>query len=186
MPHRLKAAPVALILLSGAALAQDDPRTVGVSVAGTVVEVPVEVAAEACGIDAGTLLAEWEGMGADISTMARTSVTADATDLSPEVAADTPMDATRDGVTVADGADATADAGGEEAPDVASDGVTGSQGDVGGVAADAGAGAAAGAAAGEDEAAGMATPTEGTALAKAAVCEVGQATADELGIVAGG
>jgi hypothetical protein len=110
MPYRFAAGPAVLVLLGGPALAQDDPQTVGVSVAGTVVEVPVEVAARACGVDAGTLLAEWEDLDTEMSTMADTTVAADATDLAPEVAADTALDATIDGVTPADGADATHEA----------------------------------------------------------------------------
>ncbi|HVG48684.1 MAG TPA: hypothetical protein VM899_11185 [Rubellimicrobium sp.] len=121
MVHRIVVAPLALLALSGGALAQDNPRTVGIGVEGTVVEVPVEIAAQACGIDAETLLAEWEGLGAELSTMADTSVQADATDLAPEVAVDTPMDSAIDGVTVTDGADAVAEASGAAAPDVASD-----------------------------------------------------------------
>ena len=62
---------------------QDDPQTVGISVAGTVVEVAVDVAAEACGVDQETLLADWEALGTVMSTMADTKVAADATDLAP-------------------------------------------------------------------------------------------------------
>lgn len=164
MPTGFKAAaPAALILLAGAAVAQDDPQTVGVSVAGSVVEVPVDVAAEACGVDAGTLLAEWETLGTELSTMADTTVAADATDISPDVAADTAMDAAIDGETPTDGADATHQADGAAAADVASD-----------------------AEAGAAEAGGPGTPTEGTGLAKAAVCEVSQETADAMGIAAPG
>ena len=121
MSHRIAVAPLALLALSGAALAQDNPRTVGVGVDGTVVEVPVELAAQACGIDAERLLAEWEALGTELSTMADTSVQADATDLAPEVAVDTPMDSSIDGLTVTDGADATSSAEGGAAQDVASD-----------------------------------------------------------------
>jgi len=121
MAHRLAGAPLALLVLSGAAMAQDNPRTVGVSVDGAVVEVPVELAAQACGMDEETLLAEWDALGTELSTMADTSVQADATDLAPEVAADTPMDSAIDGQTVTDGADATGEADGSPAQDVASD-----------------------------------------------------------------
>ncbi|WP_246849682.1 hypothetical protein [Rubellimicrobium arenae] len=121
MSYRIAVAPLALLALSSAAWAQDDPQTVGVSVDGTVVEIPVEQAAQACGVDAETLLAEWNALGTEISTMADTSVQADATDLAPEVAVDTPMDAAIDGQTVTDGADATSEADGSAAQDVASD-----------------------------------------------------------------
>ena len=128
MSHRIAAAPLALLALTGAALAQDDPRTVGVAVEGTVVEIPVDLAAQACGLDAGTLLAEWDALGSELSTMADTSVQADATDLAPEVAVDTPMDSAIDGQTVADGADATHGADGGAAQDLASDVDTGTEG----------------------------------------------------------
>ncbi len=231
MPHRIAAGPVAtavaLVLLPAAAPAQDNPRTVGVSVDGIVVEVPADVAAQACGVDAETLLAQWEGLGTELQTMADTSVAADATDLAPEVAGDTQMDSVLDGQTVADGADATHEADGEAATDLASDvsaGAAGGAADAAGAAAtptastqdtepgaepavpadgsmDAGVEAAAGAA-GDDPATadaatteevaaagtgqgatdGPGTPTEGTLLSKAAVCEVSRETADGLGI----
>lgn len=201
MPLRLlPCAPAALLILSGAALAQDDPRTVGVSVDGDVVEVPVDLAARACGVDAETLLAEWEALGTDLSTMADTSVQADATDLAPEVAVDTPMDSAIDGQTVADGADATHGTGGEAAPDVASDatvsGVTPTAAealpeegtmDAGTEATADAATEAEVAAAGTGEAAGgPATPTAGTTLSKSAVCEVSGDAADSLGIAVPG
>lgn len=220
MSYRIAAA---LMLLPGAALAQDDPRTVGVSVNGTLVEVPAEQAAAACGVDAETLLAEWAQIGTEQATMANTSVAADATDLAPEVAADTPLDAAIDGESVADGADAThGTSGGASgtATDVASD--AGEAGDADGPAAtasaagegaaaasaDAGAGPEATAEPGSQEAAagtgagtgagtatadagtaaegGPATPTEGTTLSKAAVCEVSEDTAAEHGIPTSG
>ena len=225
------AAPLTLIVLSGGALAQDNPQTVGVSVEGTVVEIPVDLAAQACGIDAETLLAEWDALGTEIGTMAETSVQADATDLAPEVAVDTPMDSAIDGETVADGADSTHGTDGEAAQDIASDVNAGSGGDmadVSGVAAvsdvqataadtepgavlevpmdgsmDAGvevtaqsgatgddpatadvatASEAASAGTAQEATGGPATPTEGTTLSKAAVCQVSEETADALGI----
>ncbi len=81
----------ALLLGPSAALAQDEPATVGVSVSGVVVEAPVEAAAIACGVDAKTLLAEWEQIGTELSTIANTAVRADTIDLAPGVAAGTPM-----------------------------------------------------------------------------------------------
>lgn len=246
MSHRLAAAPLALIVLSGAALAQDDPQTVGVSVDGAVVEVPVDLAAEACGLDAETLLAEWGALDTELTTMADTSVGVDATDLAPEVAVDTPMDSVLDGESVADGADATHEVDGDSAPDMASDvnaaeGATGADtaeaegsaevaaGDAGdavstastedtqpgsepevpadgsmdaGVEVTADAGGATGddpatadAATSEEVAAGAleqeatggpATPTEGTTLSKAAVCEVSREKAEPLGIAVPG
>lgn len=104
MSYQLAAA---LVLLPGAVLAQDDPRTVGVSVDGVVIEAPVEVAAEACGVDAETLLAEWAQLDTEQSTMAETSVAADATDLAPGVAAGTPMDAGAEGGAGADRSEAS-------------------------------------------------------------------------------
>jgi len=229
MSHRIAAAPLALLVLSSAALAQDDPRTVGVAVEGTVVEIPVDLAAQACGLDAETLLAEWGALGSELATMADTSVQADATDLAPEVAVDTPMDSAIDGQTVADGADATNEADGSAAQDLASDvnatpegaaGSTaeGSVSDVQTTAAgtepgtepgvpvdgtmDAGVELTADASATGDDPAtadeatsqevaagteqvadgGPATPTQGTALSKSAVCEVSRDTANSLGI----
>lgn len=229
MSHRIAAA---LILWPSLALAQDNPRTVGISVDGTVVEVPVEQAAEACGGDAEALLSQWEALGMELSTMADTSVTANATDLAPEAGADTPMDSVLDGETVADGADAMNEADGDVAQDLASDVNAGEATDAtaegaGGTEAgtdvtaadtepgsepgvpadgsmDAGVEATADASATGDNpgtadaatseevaAAGTnqdateapATPTEGTPVSKAAVCEVSQETADALGIV---
>lgn len=221
MSYRIAAA---LMLLPGAALAQDDPRTVGVSVDGVVVEVAVERAAAACGVDAETLLADWAQIGTEQATMADTSVAADATDLAPEVVADTPMDSVIDGETVADGADATHETSGgatEAATDVASD--AGQAGDADSAPATAGAAGEGAAAASADagagpeatvepgsqeastEAAGTgdaaeaatadagpaaegepATPTEGTTLSKAAVCEISADTAAEHGIPVSG
>lgn len=224
MSHRRVAAPMALILLSGAALAQDDAPLVGVSVEGTVVEVAVEAAAEACGLEAEALLAEWESLGTEIETMADTSVRADATDLAPAVEVDTAMDAAIDGETVADGADATHERDGEAAQDLASDleggaaegggadgigeGADGEPAPEAGVPADgsmdagvevaegtasegddpasadlAGSAEVAAAGTGQEEAAGgPATPTSGTVLSKAAVCEISRETAESLGL----
>ncbi|TNC51202.1 hypothetical protein FHG66_06560 [Rubellimicrobium rubrum] len=162
---------LALLLPLTAARAQGNPDTVGVSVDGTVMEVPFDLAVEACGIDAETLRAEWASLGTEVGTMADTSVNADATDLAPEVAVDTPMDSTIDGVSVADGADATHDSSGDPAPDVASDGPSG-QGTADEPASDP---------AVND---GPATPTQGTTQSKAAVCEVGMDTATALGLIA--
>jgi fermentation-respiration switch protein FrsA (DUF1100 family) len=158
-----------LLLPVPAALAQDNPDTVGVSVDGTVIEVPFDLAVEACGIDAEALRAEWAFLGTEVGTMADTSVNADATDLAPEVAVDTPMDSTIDGVSVADGADATHDSSGNPATDVASDGPSGLGTD---------------AASSPTSNDGPATPTEGTIQSKAAVCEVGMDTATALGLIA--
>lgn len=201
MRHHIAAAPLALLLATGTTLAQDDPQTVGISVEGAVVEVALALAAEACGMDSAALLAEWKALGADIETMADTSVAADATDLAPEVAVDTPMDSTLDGVSVSDGADATHDVDGGAAPDLASDDGAGTVSEVDLTAADSEAGptpgvpadgtmdagaevASLGAGDGSGTGGGPATPTEGTGLSKAAVCEISRATADSLGIVA--
>ena len=179
MSHRLAMStlvlPTVFAVLAGVAgpaLAQNDPQLVGVSVAGTVVEIPVDVAAEACGVDAETLLADWEALGIEMSTMADTSVTADATDLAPAVEADTAMDAAIDGESPADGADATNSETGDVAADVNSDATEGAN-----MAGD-----------GTENAASsdLATPVEGTDLSKAAVCEVSQGTADGLGIAVPG
>ena len=84
MSHRLTvAACLALPLLAGTAWAQDAPQTVGIGVEGTVVEVPVDLAARACGVSAETLLQQWEELDTQMATMAATSVAADATDLAP-------------------------------------------------------------------------------------------------------
>ena len=170
---RMKLACTSLVLLLPvtAVLAQDNPDTVGVSVDGTVIEVPFDLAAEACGIDAETLRAQWASLGIGVGTMADTSVNADAADLAPEVAVDTPMDSTIDGVSVGDGADATHDSTGDPATDVASDGPSSS-----GTVDDASSSPAV-----ND---GPATPTEGTIRSKAAVCEVGMDTATALGLIA--
>lgn len=215
MIHRIAAAPVALVILSGAVLAQEDRPMVGVSVEGTVVEIDVDLAAEACGLEAEVLLAEWETLGTELSTMADTSVQADATDLAPAVEVDTQMDSVVDGPAVTDGADATHEAGGEAAVDLASDGEAGvAEGEAtagtdtepgsepevpsdgtmdAGVEATAEADIEAGsddgaavAEAGEDAGAMPATPTEGTVLSKAAVCEISRESADSLGIAVPG
>ena len=86
MSHPLTiAAVLALPLLAGTARAQDapPPQSVGVSVDGTVVEVPVDQAARACGVSAETLLEQWRQLDTQMATMAATSVAADATDLAP-------------------------------------------------------------------------------------------------------
>ena len=50
MTYRIAATPLTIVLWTGATLAQDNSQTVGVSVDGTVVEIALDVAAEACGI----------------------------------------------------------------------------------------------------------------------------------------
>lgn len=192
MSYRIVAA---LVLLPGAVLAQDNPRTVGVSVDGAVTEAPVEVAAEACGIDAETLLAEWAQLDTEQSTMAETSVAADATDLAPGAAAGTPMNAGAEGGTGADrseashpadidpplDADAAAAAGSTAA---APDGAASTESVVGEAASpdgvtpeEAATGTGPGA---PDERAATGDPS----LSKAAVCEISAEAAAQAGIAA--
>lgn len=183
MSHRLTiVASVALPLLAGTAWAQDDTHSVGISVDGTVVEVPVDLAAQACGVSAETLLEQWAQLGTQMSTMAATTAVADATDLAPVASPEDTQKAS--GVaeaapgTGADGADAMA---GSSAGSAAGADAAASAGDLAPVVA--AASPEASAAANPQDALGeTAAPTEGTALSKAAVCEIDAQRAAELGI----
>lgn len=69
MSHRLIiATSLALPLLAGSVRAESDQQSVGISVGGTVVEVPVELATQACGINAETLIAQWDQRNIQIAT----------------------------------------------------------------------------------------------------------------------
>ena len=155
-------ASLALPLLMGMAWAQGDPQSVGVAVDGTVVEVPVDLAAKACGVSAETLLAQWKQLDTQTSTMANTSVAADAADLAPVAA---PDDTQKQAGVGADAAETKDAAHGDGNP----------------VAA-AAAPQASAAANPQDALDGSAAPTEGTALSKAAVCEIDAQKAGALGI----
>lgn len=157
MSQRFITAALATLLMAGSALAQGDPQSVGVAVDGTVVEVPVDLAAKACGVSAETLLAQWKQLDTQTATMANTSVAADATDLAPVAAPDDTQK--QAGV----GADAAETAGS-------------------GPVASAAAPDASAAANPQDALDQTAAPTEGTALSKAAVCEIDAQKAGELGI----
>ena len=192
MSHRLIiAASLALPLLAGAARAQDaaPPQSVGVSVDGVVVDVPVDLAARACGVSAGTLLDQWKQLDTQVATMAATSVAADATDLAPVASAEDPQRAS--GVGPTEQPVPSADASGTEAlaqtqPAPSAGGgtgeaVAGTGGDLSPVVAAASPGASA-AESPQQALGGGAAPTEGTALSKAAVCEIDAAKAAEAGI----
>lgn len=202
MSHRLTiVAPIALTLLGGAAWSQTDPQTVGVSVDGTVVEVPVDLAAQACGISAETLLEQWEQLDTQMSTMADTTVAADATDLAPVASSESTQKAAGVGGEAAqgsgeEGTDTMAGAGKGPASGTpadsaantdtadAADAVAGG-GDFAPVVA-AAAPQASAAANPQDALDETAAPTEGTALSKAAVCEIDAQKAAGLGIKAPG
>lgn len=193
MSHRLTiAASLALPLLAGTAWAQGDPQSVGVSVGGTVVEVPVDLAAQACGVSAETLLEQWEQLDTQMATMAETSVAADATDLAPVASPEDTQKASGVGPTNTNATSAgdTGTAGaagarsGSAAPTPAgrgSDAAAGASGDLAPVVA--AASPEASAAENPQEALDdTAAPTEGTALSKAAVCVIDAQKAAELGI----
>lgn len=192
MSHRLTiAASLVLPLLAGAAWAQDasPPQSVGVSVDGTVVDVPVELAARACGVSAETLLDQWKQLDTQVATMAATSVAADATDLAPVAS---PEDAQRaSGVGPTEQPVPSADASGTEAlaetqadssaGSGTSEAVAGPSGDLSPVVA----AASPEASAAENPQKALnegAASTEGTALSKAAVCQIDAAKAAEAGI----
>lgn len=190
MSNRLTiAASLALPLLAGTAWGQSAPQTVGVGVNGTVVEVPVDLAARACGVSAETLLEQWEDLGTQMATMAATSVAADATDLAPVAS---PEDSQRaSGVGPVDQPVPSADASGTEAlagtqatpsaGDQAGEAVAGEGGDLSPVV-EAAAPDASAAENPQKALDGDAAPAEGTALSKAAVCRIDAARAAELGI----
>lgn len=190
MSHRLTvAACLALPLLAGTAWAQDAPQTVGIGVEDTVVEVPVDLAARACGISAETLLQQWEELDTQMATMAATSVAADAADLAPVASPEDTQRAsgvgpTEQPVPSADPSGTQALAETQAAPsagDQASAAVAGASGDLSPVVE----AAAPDASAAENPQTaldGDAAPAEGTALSKAAVCRIDAAKAAELGI----
>lgn len=189
MSHRLTiAACLALPLLAGTAWAQDAPQTVGVSVEGTVVEVPVDLAAQACGVSAETLLDQWKQLDTQIATMAETSVAADATDLAPVASAEDTQKASGTGLadTASAGDAGMAGAGpGMAAAPAGSGAEAAGGGDLAAVAA--AASPEASAAENPQEALDdSAAATEGTALSKAAVCEIDGQKAARLGIEAPG
>lgn len=188
-------APIALSLLGAGAWAQTDPQLIGISVEGTVVEVPVDLAAQACGISAETLLEQWQQLDTQMSTMADTSVTADATDLAPVASPDDTQKAAGVGAEEASDAEAagtavTADAEAGSAP--SEDSAAGMAAAPAAAASAAGGELAPVVAAAAPEASAAANPqdaldetaaaTEGTALSKAAVCEIDAQKAAELGI----
>ena len=115
-----------------------------------------------CGLSAETLLAQWKQLDTQTSTMANTSVAADAADLAPVAA---PDDTQKQAGVGADAAETEDAAHGDGNP----------------VAA-AAAPQASAAANPQDALDGSAAPTEGTALSKAAVCEIDAQKAGALGI----
>lgn len=193
MSHRLTlAAALALPLLAGAAGAEPMPPSVGISVEGTVVAVPVDLAARACGISAETLQAQWAQLDRQMATMAATSVAADATDLAPVAAPEGSQKAAGVGPSDQAPASASADAAAGAAPAAAgtaapaSEGAgrlpaAGAGGDLAPVVAAASPQASA-AANPQDALGAQAAPTENTPLSKAAVCEITAQKAADLGI----
>lgn len=175
---------VALVASTGASLAQETMTDglVTVNVAGSMVEVPVSIAAQACGMDAAAVI-EASGMmntdakGADM-VAAEPGTDAAADEVATEAAVGTGAATTEtDAGTVSDASTDTAAADGgttteaDQATDANSAGVAADLAmEAETATADAGSGAAAG---GE-----MAAPT--------AVCEIDQATADQYGIPAAG
>ncbi|MBB1492508.1 MULTISPECIES: hypothetical protein [unclassified Paracoccus (in: a-proteobacteria)] len=188
MSYRLTiAACLALPLLTGTARAQDAPQKVGVSVEGAVVEVPVDLAAQACGVSAETLLDQWKQLDTQIATMAETSVAADATDLAPVASPEDTQKASGVGPTDATSAGDAGTAGAGSESTAAAPAGSGAEAAGTGDLAPVVAAASPDASAAENPQKALddsAAPTEGTALSKAAVCEIDAQKAAGLGIKA--
>lgn len=194
------ASTVALAASSGVTLAQETMADglVMVNVAGSMVEVPVSIAAEACGMDAAAVIEAADMMNSDArgADMVAAEPNSDAAAAEPTTeaavgagAASTETEAgtateTSTGTATAD-AGSSADAAGEagQVPESASAGVAADLA-MEAELADGGSEAAAEEDAATTADAGAEAAAGGGAAMPTAVCEIDQATADQHGITA--